>query len=374
MNKQKIFIMLLFVSLVGFCFEDNNKNKNKNFSVGALYLLASNSNCSLMGGSMQGSGCTLNLSGTVTSLTARFQETSGITTDGTNLFIADTLNHTINKVVISSGAATTLAGTAGTSGTTNGTGTSAQFFFMFPNAITTDGTNLYVADSGNHTIRKIVISSGVVTTLAGTAGSYGTTDETGTSAKFRFPTGITTDGTNLYVADTQNATIRKIVISSGVVTTLAGIASSSGTVDGTGTSAQFNQPSGITTDGTNVYVADTFNYTIRKVVISTGVVTTIAGTTGSSGTTDGTGTSAKFNRPYGITTDGTNLYVSDTFNYTIRKVVISTGAVTTLAGTTGTSGIASGTGTSAQFYKPFYLTTDGTSLYVTDYDRIRKIQ
>jgi hypothetical protein len=155
-------------------------------------------------------------------------------------------------------AVTTVAGT-GSSGSANGTGTSARF--NYPEGITTDGTNLYVADSSNHKIRKIVISTGVVTTLAGS--SLGFTDATSASARFYFPRGITTDGTNLYVADTSNYKIRKIVISTGVVTTLAG--SSYGSTDATGTSASFKYPRGITTDGTNLYVADQSNHRIRKI-------------------------------------------------------------------------------------------------------------
>jgi len=113
----------------------------------------------------------------------------------------------------------------------------------------------------NHRIRKIVISTGVVTTLAGS--SEGSTDATGTSARFNFPLGITTDGTNLYVADYSNHRIRKIVIDNGTVTTLAG--SSSGSTDATGTSASFNNPIGITTDGTNLYVADMYYHKILKI-------------------------------------------------------------------------------------------------------------
>jgi len=156
--------------------------------------------------------------------------------------------------------------------------------------------------------------STAVTTLAGS--SSGSTDATGTSASFNNPIGITTDGTNLYVADTNNNRIRKIVISTGVVTTLAG--SSSGNTDATGTSASFNYPLGITTDGTNLYVSDTINHRIRKIVISTGVLTTLAGS--SSGSTDATGTSASFYSPKGITTDGSNLYVADMYYHRIRKI------------------------------------------------------
>ena len=276
--------------------------------------------------------------------------------------MADQNNHLIRKIVISTGAVTTVAGT-GSSGSANGTGTSASFYN--PEGITTDGTNLYVADTNNYLIRKIVISTGAVTTLAGT-GSSGSANGTGTSASFNQPIGITTDGTNLYVADLNNNMIRKIVISTGAVTTLAGTGSSG--------SASFNYPQGITTDGTNLYVADQSNHQIRQIVISTGAVTTVAGT-GSSGSANGTGTSASFSYPQGITTDGTNLYVGDQSNHLIRKIVISTGAVTTVAGT-GSYGSANGTGTSASFYYPIGITTDGTNLYVAERNnhQIRKIE
>ena len=164
-----------------------------------------------------------------------------------------------------------------------------------------------------------MIDNGTVTTLAGTAGSSGATDATGTSARFSSPASITTDGTNLYVAEYGNHRIRKLVISSGVVTTLAG--STAGYLDNaTGTSAMFNNPQGITTDGTNLYVSEHGNDKIRKIVIDNGTVTTIAGS--SEGFRDNaTGTSAMFDSPWGeMTTDGTYLYMSDTDNHRIRKI------------------------------------------------------
>ena len=133
---------------------------------------------------------------------------------------------------------------------------------MFSYGITTDGMNLYVTDSNNHRIRKIVIDNGTVTTLAGQSDN-GSTDATGTSASFYKPREITTDGTNLYVGDYSNHRIRKIVISTGVVTTFAGRVQ--GYTDDTGTSASFYYPRGITTDGTNLYVSDTYNHRIRKI-------------------------------------------------------------------------------------------------------------
>jgi hypothetical protein len=334
----------------------------------------------LMGGSFQGNE--LSLSNAVTTLagtgslgssngtgtSASFNAPTGITTDQTSLYVADQVNHLIRQIVISTGVVTTIAGT-GSLGSSNGTGTSASF--NKPNGITTDGINLYVTDEVNHLIRQIVISTGVVTTIAGT-GSSGASNGTGTSASFSSPVGITTDGINLYVADFGNDLIRQIVISTGVVTTLAGTGSS-GSSNGTGTSASFYYPTGITTDGTNLYVADQFNHLIRQIVISTGVVTTLAGT-GSSGSSNGTGTSASFNGPLGITSDGTNLYVS-TVNHLIRQIVISTGVVTTIAGT-GSLGSSNGTGTSASFNFVFDITTDGKNLYVVDMNNhlIRQIE
>ena len=207
------------------------------------------------------------------------------------------------------GEVNTLVGAATSSGSADGTGAAARF--SYPNGIATDGTNLFVADTNNQTIRKVVIATGEVTTLAGTAGTYGSTDNTGAAARFNGPRGITTDGTNLFVADTNNQTIRKVVIATGVVTTLAGTAGSSGSTDNTGAVARFNYPTGIATDGTNLFVADANNQTIRKVVIATGEVTTIAGKAGYTGSTDNTGAAARFNYPNGLTTDGTNLYVGD---------------------------------------------------------------
>jgi len=160
-----------------------------------------------------------------------------------------------------------------------------------------------------------------------------TTDSTASSAgTFDNPGGITTDGTYLYIADTGSNLIRMIVISTGETSTFAGSSTrSAGSSDGTGSSARFNGPEGITLAGLNLYVTDTGNNTIRKIVVSTGAVTLFAGSSnGASGSSDGTGTGALFHSPSGITSDGTNLYVSDAGNNSIRKIVIATQAVTTM--------------------------------------------
>ena len=327
-------------------------------------------------------GSTDNSTGTL----ASFDYPSGITTDGTNLYITDSDNNKIRQIVISSGEVTTIAGTGAACynlSDCDGTGILAKM--NNPKGITTDGTNLYWSEYNNHTIRKMVLSSGVVTTLAGTTSAPGTSNGTGTAARFEKPYGLTTDGTNLYVADETNNMIRKIVISTGLVSTVAG-STTRGGADLSGTNASFHSPKGITMDATHLYVAELFR--VRKIVISSGLVSTLAGPTGVEtgypGTfTDSAGNSVKFSELAGITSDGTNLYLAGRNNYSILKVVISTGAVTTIAGD-DCSGcntyLDHDNGTSARFKYPFAITTDGTFLYVsesnmgTDNHRIRRIE
>jgi len=317
-----------------------------------------------MGGSRQGSP--LNLAGVVTTFASidGVGTIWGITTDGTNLYFTDTLNNTIRKAVIATGTVTMLAGTAGVAGHDDGAGTAATF--NQPTGITTDGINLFVSDSGNNTIRKIVIATGVVTTLAGTPGTVGADNGVGAAALFNEPVGVTTDGKNLYVADDQNALIRKIVIDTREVSTVAGIAGVMGHNDAVGTQATFNDPDDVTTDGKFLYVGDDENNIIRKIDLATGTVSTLAGTAGVAGATNATGTAATFNGPHFLTTDGANIYVAEHANQIIRKIVIATGAVTTVAGTPGVVATQDGTGPNAGFSNPAGITTDGRSLYVVN--------
>ena len=311
-----------------------------------------------------------------TGAAARFSYLRSVATDASgNVYVADSGNKTIRKIT-PGGVVTTLAGTAGVSGSADGTGAAAKF--SDPQDIASDASgNVYVSDTGNHTIRKIT-PAGVVTTLAGTAGVSGSADGTGATARFDFPHGITNDASgNVYVSDTGNNTIRKIT-PAGVVTTLAGAAgvTLSGSADGTGAAASFDGPLGIATDASgNVYVADFDSNTIRKIT-PTGVVTTLAGTAGVAGSADGTGAAASFGGPDGIATDASgNVYVADSGNNTIRKIT-KEGVVTTLAGTAGVSGSADGTGVAASFDGPSGIATDASgNVYVTDYgnNTIRKI-
>ena len=315
---------------------------------------------------------------------ASFRHPSDVASDGINLYVADTNDNKIRKIVIASGEVTTLAGT-GEYGAADGAGSAATF--NLPSCITTDGINLYVGEYGNHKIRKIAIATGMVSSLTGianTAGAWGAVDGAGATATFTSPLGITTDGNSLYVADTFNNKIRKIVIETGMVSSLTGIANAAGiqgATDGAGATATFISPQGITTDGANLYVADRYNHKIRKIVIATSVVSSFTGVTntgGAAGAADGDILSATFNNPAGITTDGSNLYLTDLSNHKIRKIVIATGVVSSLTGTANKVGDISaidGAGTTATFSSPSGITTDGSSLYVTDSNNtIRKIQ
>lgn len=306
---------------------------------------------------------------------ARFNYPRGVAVDTSgNVYVADALNNAIRKVS-PSGEVTTLAGLAGNSGSGDGTGSGARF--NTPSGVAVDaGGNVYVADSGNYTIRKVT-PDGVVTTLAGLAGTSGSADGTGSAARFFFPRGVAVDaaGSVVCIADADNNTIRKLT-PLGDVTTLAGLAGSTGAVDGTGSAARFNSPRGVAVDSSgDFYVADTGNHTIRKVTPA-GVVTTVAGLAGSWGTADGTGSGARFNSPGVVAVGGAgNLYVADSDNNTVRKVTAA-GVVTTIAGTAGSRGSVDGTGSAARFNYPRGIAVDlSGNIYVGDSNNntIRKI-
>ena len=257
----------------------------------------------------------------------------------------------------------TLAGSSGSG--VDGSGSAVRFYNPMGAAVDAAG-NVYVADSQTHTIRKIT-SSGVVTTLAGLATEYGSADGLGGAARFSLPTGVAVDSSNnVYVADSGNHSIRKIT-PARVVTTIAGLAGVTGTADGVGRATRFNNPYALAVDSTsNLYVADSDNHTIRKIT-SAGVVSTPAGRVGFIGSADGSGTTARFNYPSGISVTSTGtVYIADEYNHTIRKLIGT--AVTTLAGVVANSGNADGTGADARFYYPEGMAIDAAgNLYVADY-------
>ena len=306
---------------------------------------------------------------------AQFRNPVAVAADSLgNVYVADRGNNMIRKIA-PSGVVTTLAGTAGVTGCADGAGAAAQF--NSPSGVAVDLAGIvYVADAGNGTIRKIM-PNGAVTTLAGTAGAFGSVDGLGAAARFHGPTALAVDGVgNVFVGDGDSigtpgnygGAIRKIT-PAGRVTTIAGLAGDHGSVDGYATTARFDDPQSVAADTAgNVYLADTANSTIRKITAA-GVVTTFAGVAGQTGSVDGIGTAARFNQPTGVAVDlAGNVYVADHDNDTIRKIT-QAGVVTTLAGTAGCFGTADGTGTAAAFHHPVGLAVDsGGNLYVSDGD------
>jgi len=304
------------------------------------------------------------------STAVRFNSPRHMATNGSSIWLSDQLNQVIRSFDTGTEIVSTPAGQAGVINEQDGTGGSAQF--NYPAGVTTDGKYLYISDSYGQTIRKMSLATSQVTTIAGSSNQAGLVDGAGKVARFQRPSGITTDGKNLYVSDLLNNAIRKVDLGTFQVTTIAGsLTGASGDADGTGTSATFNNPIGITTDGTNLYVADNNNRKIRQIVIGTWVVSTFAGPLPGSqaaGYANGAAHSALFRAPWGITTDGTSLYVTD-FNYVVRKIDIATGTVSTLVGAAPAlvaDGETDGTGAAARFNKDGGITTDGTSLYVLD--------
>ena len=305
---------------------------------------------------------------------AAFLFPSGLAVDAAgNVYVADSGNNTIRKIT-SAGVVSTLAGLTGSRGSADGTGSAARFFA--PQGIAVDAAdNVYVGDTANFTVRKIT-PAGVVSTLAGSAGSSGSTDAAGSAARFAAPQGIAVDAAGtVYVADASNFTIRSIS-PAGVVSTFAGSAGSPGSADGTGAAAQFFNPTSVAVDAAgNVYVTDFSNHTIRKIAPA-GIVTTLAGSVGNLGSSDGTGSAARFSNPRGVAVDAAgNVYVADYNNNTIRKITPA-GVVTTMAGTASIPGSVDGTGSAARFRFPRDVAVDaGGNVFVadTDNDSIRKI-
>ncbi|HET7763544.1 MAG TPA: hypothetical protein VFK92_00455 [Burkholderiales bacterium] len=296
----------------------------------------------------------------------------GVTVDGAgNVYVADASNSVIRKIT-PQGVVSVYAGTEYAPGSADGTGSAAQFQGNFAKIAADNLGNLYVADNGNNTVRKIT-PSGVVSTFAGTAGTTGGADGTGAAAQFKYPSAVATDAAgNVYVADAGNYSIRKIT-PAGVVSTLAG--GTRGSADGTGTAAQFGSLGGVATDSAgNVYVADDWFCTVRKIT-PTGVVSTFAGTAGNCVSKDGVGTAAGFAHPEDVATDSAgNVYVADG---SIR-VITPAGVVSTLAGSMNSSstGVVDGPVATATFGSTVALTVDGVgNVYVADWwdSTVRKI-
>ncbi|KAK3273011.1 hypothetical protein CYMTET_18722 [Cymbomonas tetramitiformis] len=295
----------------------------------------------------------------------------------------------IRKVDLETELVTTVAGSKKDGSAEDATGTNASFAKPLGLTLSSDNLMLYVTDAKwyNHKIRSVNTATQEVLTLAGT--TSGNLDATGTFARFNNPNGITIDflAETLYVADTDNHKIRKVVIATGAVTTLCGdpsfagdvVPNNYGSVDGTGTDAMFYSPLGLVygwdseRDLKVLFVADTGNNLIRRVTLSRrtydpfAVVETFAGS-GAAGFRDSFGADAEFSAPAGIaiTSDNQELFVTDRDNHVIRRVNVQTARVSTLAG--GTLGAEDGTGTAAQFNQlvGVSVTREDTRVYVSD--------
>jgi sugar lactone lactonase YvrE len=329
---------------------------------------------------------------------ASFSAPTGIAADAAgNIYVADTEGHEIRKIT-SAAVVTTMAGSALQSGSADGEGapirgsadgTRTAASFNDPWGVAADAAgNLYVADNSSNTIRQ-VSPAGTVTTLAGTAGNEGDTDNaTGAAATFSGPTGVALgpDG-GIYVTD--NVYVRKV--QTGSVTTLAGqpwLPIVLG-CDGDGPGGCFSYPYGVAVDSAgNVYVSDMDNNNIRKIT-SGGVVSSLAGPLAyhdmvwlnNPGLVDGLGTLAQFDRPAGMTIDASgNLYLADNSNNAIRMITPA-GMVTTISGFAQNGnavlgGSADGPVATATFKAPSDVALDSAgNIYVADTGNslIRKI-
>lgn len=286
---------------------------------------------------------------------ARFNGPYQITTDGVYIYVSDRDNNRIRRVRTSDGLVDTFAN-------------DGNNMISLPTGITTDGVNVYIATQSKCQIVKIKISTGSISVISGGAAYSCTT--------YNLPLAMTVDSSNLYITSFSNNKVIKLDLNTNLATTIVGNGSSGFADNVIGTSATIMGPRGIIKVGNSLFIS-TGGHNIRRVDLTTGTysTSTLAGsTTGVNGAVDGVGTASLFFSPFAISSDGTNLYVADSGNKTIRKIVISSGLVTTLTGCdsapaatiigTGNPSLAC-TGT-ARYREPSGLTSDGYYLYVSD--------
>ncbi|HLG35083.1 MAG TPA: T9SS type A sorting domain-containing protein [Bacteroidia bacterium] len=265
--------------------------------------------------------------------TSQFSYPSGIkiSSDGTTLYISDNGNCLIRKIDLSNNMVTTIAGVYNAFAFADSSdGLQAKFNQPIDIAIAPGDSVLYVSDSENHLVRKVNLVTTAVTTVAGTPGSFGSANGIGSAAKFRNPNGLSlsADGLTLFVADAGNHKIRKINLANNLVSTLAGTGASGSSDNAVGSLATFNSPQGVAVlpDASVVYVTDTYNSIIRQIDVATTSVTTIAGG-GSTPTVhfadNPVGLSAKFWYPANavLSAGMDKLYISDQQNFRVRTML-----------------------------------------------------
>jgi sugar lactone lactonase YvrE len=310
---------------------------------------------------------------------------NGVAVDASgNLFIADEWNQRIRRVEAATGVITTVAGN-GTAGFSGDGGTATSASLARPTGVAVDASdNLFIAEYSNLRIRRVEAATGVITTAAGNGEKDFSGDGgAATNASLNLPDDVAVDGSgNLSIADYGNGRVRQVEAATGVITTVAGNGTGGFSGDGgAATSASLNGPNGVAVDASgNLFIADEWNQRIRRVEAATGVITTVAGngTAGFSGD-GGTATSASLARPTGVAVDAAgNLFIADQWNYRIRRVEATTGVITTVAGD-GRQGFGGdgGAATSASLNTPTRVAVDGSgNLFIADYGnaRIRRVE
>ncbi len=289
------------------------------------------------------------------------------TQDGNRFFYGEFRGHTLRELNIANNTLTTIAGSPGQNGNTLATGSAARFWD--PTGLAWVGSTLYVADQRNNSIKAMDTSTYSVSLFAGSAaGGSGTSDGSGSAARFNAPYGLASDGVELFIADRSNHCIRRSSLS-GNVSTLAGLCGTFGSTDASGSSARLRSPAGLalSADSLVLYAADSSNHTIRAITIATGAVTTPFGTVGVAGSADGVGNAATFNTPVGLYASASKLYALDGTGL-IRECDLATLAVTTILGRSGVSNsapLADASAAGAVCGSPFGMSGFGTNLYPT---------
>jgi trimeric autotransporter adhesin len=308
-----------------------------------------------------------------------------ITVDASgNIYFADGAANVVRKIDRSTGNISTIAGTFLGFNVVDptpfqgdgGPATSAHLNVPFGVAVDASG-NVYIADSGNNVVRKISSSTGIISTIAGKVNSLGYTGDGGpaTNAELFNPYDVAVDPIgNVYIADSQNHTVRKISATTGIITTIAGTGPINSGYAGDGgpaISAKLNAPQGVAIDAAgDVYIADAGNHAIRKITASTGIISTISGsgTYGYSGD-GGLATAAKLYAPSKVAIDDVgDVYIADQGSHVIRKVTVPTGIISTLAGS-GAAGFSGdgGPATAARLSSPQGVAVDlSGNVFVTD--------